>query len=76
MFLTVDNQTVIYCTFSRIFQQNESFGKYMTSGCHGNTFVGIMSKSTNLAKIALLVFMETWSCDNSDKFNNPEGGTF
>ena len=48
----------------------------MTSGCHGNTFVGIMSKSTNLAKIALLVFMETWSCDNSDKFNNPEGGTF
>ena len=30
-------------------------------------FVGVMSKSTNLAKITLLVSMETWSHDNSDK---------
>ena len=34
----------------------------MRSGCHGNTFVRVTSKSTNLAKITLLV-----SHDNSDK---------
>ena len=32
----------------------------LTSGCHGYAFVGVMSKSTNLAKITLLVSMETW----------------
>ena len=50
-----------------IFQQKDNFSENLTSGCHGNTFVGVTSKSTNLAKITLLVSMETWSHDNSDK---------
>ena len=62
--------------FSRIFQQKENFFENLTRGCHGNTFVGVSSKSTNLAKIALLVSMETWSHDNSDKFNKLKRGTF
>ena len=53
--------------FSRIFQQKENFFEGLTPGCHGNSFVGVTSKSTNLAKIALLVSMETWSHDDSDK---------
>ena len=53
--------------FSRIFQQKENFFENLTPGCYGNTFVGVTSKSTNLAKIALLVPMETWSHDNSDE---------
>ena len=52
---------------SRIFHQKEIFFENLTCGCHGNTFVGVTSKSTNLAKITLLVSMETWSHDNSDK---------
>ena len=53
--------------FSRIFQQKENIFENLTRGCHGNMFVGVTSKSTNLAKIALLVSMETWSHDNSDR---------
>ena len=53
--------------FPRIFQQKENFLKNLTSGCRGYTFVGVTSKSTNLDKITLLVSMETWSHDNSDK---------
>ena len=53
--------------FLGIFQQKENFSENLASSCHGNTFVGVMSKSTNLAKITLLVSMETWSHDNSDK---------
>ena len=47
--------------FSRIFQLKEIFLKNLTCCCHGYTFVGVISKSKNLAKIALLVSMETWS---------------
>ena len=39
--------------FSRIFQQKENFFENLTRGCHGNMFVGVTSKSTNLAKITL-----------------------
>ena len=39
----------------------------LTAGCHGNVFVRVTSKSTNLANINLLVFLGTWSHDNSDK---------
>ena len=53
--------------FSRIFQQKEHFFENLTCVCYGNTFLGVTSKSTNLAKITLLVSMETWSSDNSDK---------
>ena len=45
--------------------QQEFFNNKIIFG--ENTFVGVMSKSTNLAKITLLVSMETWSNDNSDK---------
>ena len=53
--------------FSRIFQQKENFFNNLTRGCHANMFVGVTSKSTNVAKITLLVSMETWSHDNSNK---------
>ena len=53
--------------FLGLFQQKENFSENLTSGCHGNKFVGVTSKSTNLAKITLLVSMETWSRDNSGK---------
>ena len=53
--------------FSRIFQQKENFFENLTCGCHGNMFVRVTSIYTNLAKITLLVSMETWSHDNSDK---------
>ena len=52
----------------RIFQQKENFWVNLTSGCHGNAFVRVPSKSTNLARITLLVSMETWSHDSS--YNN------
>ena len=53
--------------FSRMFYQKENCFENLRCGCHGNMFVGVMSKSSNLAKITLLVSMETWSHDNSDK---------
>ena len=53
--------------FLRIFQLTNNFGENLTSGSHGNKVVGITSKSTNLAKITLLVSMETLSHDNSGK---------
>ena len=53
--------------FPGIFQQKENFSENLTSGCHGNKFVGVTSKSTNLAKITLSVSMVTWSHDNSKK---------
>ena len=60
------SQIIAKIDFLRIFQQKENFWENLTSGCHGNAFVGITSKSTNLAKISRLVSMETWSHDNSD----------
>ena len=50
-----------------IFQQIENLSENLTSGCHGNTFIGVTSKSTNLAKITRVVSMKTWSHDNSEK---------
>ena len=47
--------------FLRIFQQKKNLCENLTSGCYGNTFVGVTSKSTNLGKTTLLVSMETWS---------------
>ena len=60
-------QIIVKNNFPGIFQQKDNFSENLTSGCHGNTFVGVKSKSTKLAKITLLVSMETWSHDNSDK---------
>ena len=60
-------QIIAKINFLCIFQQKENFGENWTSGRHGNTLVGVTSKSTYLAKITLLVSMETWSHDNSDK---------
>ena len=63
-------QIIAKIDFSRIFHQKdffEFFFENLTCGCHGNMFVGVTSKSTNLAKITLLVPMETWSHDNSEK---------
>ena len=60
------SQIVAKVDFLRIFQQKGGFWENLTFGCHGNTFVGVTSKSTNPAKITLLVSMDTWSPDNSD----------
>ena len=60
-------QTVAKNIFPSIFPQKENFSENQTSGCHGNMFVRVTSKSTNLAKITLLVSMETWLHDISDK---------
>ena len=60
-------QIIAKNNFPGIFQQKENFNENLTSGCHGNMFVEVTSKSTNLAKITLLVSMETWSHDDSDK---------
>ena len=46
-------QIIAKNNFPGIFQQKENFSENLTSSCHGNTFVGVMSKSTNLAKINL-----------------------
>ena len=59
-------QLIAKIDFLRISQQKKNFGENLTSSCHGNTFVGVTLKSTNLAKITLLVSMETWSHDSSD----------
>ena len=50
-----------------MFQQKKNFWENLRSGCHGNTFVRVTSKSINLAKITLLVSMETWSHETSNK---------
>ena len=47
------------------FHQKRNFLENLTSGCHGKAVVGV--KSTTLAQITLLVSMEVWSHDNSDK---------
>ena len=60
-------QIIAENNFPGIFQQKENFFENLTCGCHGNTLVGVTTKSTNLAKITLLVSMETWSHDHSDK---------
>ena len=60
-------QIIAKIDFPRIFQQKEICFENLTSGCHGYAFVGVTSKFTNLTKIILLVSMETWSPDNSDK---------
>ena len=53
------SKTIAKNYFPGIFQQKENFSENLTSSCYGNTFVGVTSKSTNLAKITLLVSMET-----------------
>ena len=58
--------------FSKNFSTKKNFRENLTSSCHGNTFIGVMSKSTNVAKIPLLVSLETWSHDNSDKIYHPK----
>ena len=68
-------QIVAKNNFPGIFQQKENFSENLTSGCHGNMSVGLTSKSTNLAKITLLVSMETWSHDNSDKIEQTQKRT-
>ena len=69
-------QIIAKNNFPGIFQQKENFSENLTSGCHGNTFVGVTLKSTNLAKISLLVSMETWLHDNPKKFNKLKRGPF
>ena len=68
-------QIIAENNFPGIFQQKVNFSENLTSGCHGNKFVGVTSKSTNLAKITLLVPMETWSHDNSDKIKQTQKRT-
>ena len=46
-------QIIANIDFLCIFQQKENFWGNLTSGCHGNALVGLMSNSTNLAKITL-----------------------
>ena len=59
-------QIIAKIDFLSTFQQKKNFWENLTSGCHGNTFVEVTSKSTNLAKITLLVSLETCSHDNFD----------
>ena len=59
-------QIIAKIDFLRIFQVKENFVENLTSVCHGNQFVRVMPKSTNLAKITRLVSMETWLHDNSN----------
>ena len=60
-------QIIAKIDLPRIVQRKDNFFGNLTSSCHGNAFVGVTSKSTDLAKIAILVSMETWSHDNSYK---------
>ena len=60
-------QIIAKIDFMIILQQKREFWEQLTSSCNGNMFVGVMSKPTDRAKISLLVSMETWSHDNSDK---------
>ena len=60
-------QIIAKIDFLRMFQQKTKFWENLRSGCHGNTFVRVTSKFTNVAKITLLDSMETWSNDKSDK---------
>ena len=59
-------RTIAKIDYLRIFQQKRNFWENLTSSCHDNTFVGVMSKSTNLAKITLLVSMDICMHDNSN----------
>ena len=65
-------QIIAKIVFLRIFHQKQIFFENLICGYHGNAFVGATSKSTNLAKITLLVSMETWSHDNSDKIQQTQ----
>ena len=65
-------QIITKIDFQRSFQQKTNFGENLTSGRHGNMFVGVTSNSTSLAKITLLASMETWSHDNSYKIEQPQ----
>ena len=38
-------QIIAENNFPGIFQQKENFSENLTSSCHGNTFVGVTSKS-------------------------------
>ena len=61
-------QIIAKNNFPGIFQQKENFSKNLTSGSHGNTFVGGTSKSTNLAKITLLVSMDPLTTSYKKQF--------
>ena len=68
---------VVKIDFLRIFQQKENFWENLTCGCHGNTFDGVTSKSTNLVKITPLWF--PWKPGHmtiSIRFNKLDRGTF
>ena len=56
-------------TLSSLFwvQQKVQLWGNLTSGCHDNVFVVVISNSTNHGKIKLLVSMGTWSTGNSDE---------
>ena len=69
-------QIIAKIDFLRIFQQKENFLRNQTSGCHGNTCVGVTSNSTDPAETAILVTMETRSYDNSKKINKLKKGIF
>ena len=43
-------QIIAKIDFSRIFQLKENFYENLTPSCHGNAFIWVTSKSTNLAK--------------------------
>ena len=60
-------QIIAKIDFLLTFQQKENVFENLTSGCHGNAFFGVTSKSTQFATINFLVSMETLSHDNSDK---------
>ena len=64
------NQLIAKIGFLLFFHQKNNVLENLTSDCHGNAFVRVTSKFTNLAKITLLVSMENWSLDNSDETNS------
>ena len=67
-------QIIAKIDFLRTLQQEIVLGENLTSGCHGNTLVGVTSKSTNLAKTTFLV---SWNPGHIPiKFNKLERGTF
>ena len=60
-------QIIAKIDFQRFFHQKGNFFENLTYSCYGHAFFGVTSKSTDLAQITLLVSMESWSADNSNK---------
>ena len=65
-------QIISKVDFPRTFKQKVNVFETLTSGCHGNTFVGVKSKSTNLAETSLLVSLESRSHVNCDKIKQTQ----